>query len=186
LDPQKGLADLLAAAERIIPDNPAWHLALAGDGPCRGWLLEEIAMRPALAGRVHWLGARDDVPGLLKAANLLVLASLWEGMPNVVLEAMAAGRAVVATAVEGTEDLVIPGHTGWLVPAQDPRSLGLALLAAAHDPALCRALGQNGRDRVMRDFSLDQTTTAYERLWAGILGYQNPLDIEDAHAIMMA
>ena len=154
LDPQKGLSDLLAAAERVIPEAPDWHLVLAGDGPCRRWLLEQIATRPVLIGRVHWLGARDDVPGLLKAANLLVLASRWEGMPNVVLEAMAARRAVVATAVEGTEELVLPCQTGWLVPPRDTASLAHALLEAAHDPALCQAMGQKGRDRAVRAFSL--------------------------------
>ena len=70
--------------------------------------------------RVHWLGRSDEIPSLLKAADVLVLPSLWEGMPNVVLEAMAARRAVVATAVEGSEDLVTPGQTGWLVPPADP------------------------------------------------------------------
>jgi glycosyltransferase involved in cell wall biosynthesis len=186
LDPQKGLSDLLAAAERVIPEASDWHLAMAGDGPCRRWLLEQIATRPVLVGRVHWLGARDDVPGLLKAANLLVLASRWEGMPNVVLEAMAARRAVVATAVEGTEELVLPRQTGWLVPPRDTTSLALALLEAARDPALCQVMGQKGRDRAMRAFSLEHTVAAYERLWARILGYQIPLDIGSSHATMPA
>jgi starch synthase (maltosyl-transferring) len=186
LDPQKGLAELLAAAERVIPETPDWHLVLAGDGPCRSWLVEQIATRPILAGRVHWLGARDDVPGLLKAANLLVLASRWEGMPNVVLEAMAARRAVVATAVEGTEELVLPRQTGWLVPARDPDSLAHALLEAAREPALCQLMGQEGRDRVMRMFSLEQIVAAYERLWARILGYEIRLDTANNHATMLA
>src|SRR5262249_32811055 len=110
LDPQKGLTDLLDPAERVIAHRPGWHLA--GDGPERARLLGAIESRAPLRGRVHWLGRRDDVPGLLKSADLLVLASLWEGMPNAILEAMAARRAVVATAVEGTEDLVLPDRTG--------------------------------------------------------------------------
>jgi starch synthase (maltosyl-transferring) len=186
LDPQKGLSDLLAAAERVIPEAPDWHLALAGDGPCRTWLLEQIATRPVLAGHVHWLGARDDVPGLLKTANLLVLASRWEGMPNVVLEAMAARRAVVATAVEGTEELVLARQTGWLVPPRDSDSLAHALLEAARDPALCQLMGQKGREHAMRAFSLEHVVGAYERLWARILGYQIPLDIDNNRATMLA
>jgi glycosyltransferase involved in cell wall biosynthesis len=172
LDPQKGIPDLLAAAERVISQAPAWHLALAGDGPCRSWLLEQLATRPALNGRVHWLGTRDDVPGLLRSANLLVLASLWEGMPNVVLEAMAASRPVIATSVEGAEELVLPGKTGWLVPPGDPESLGTALLKAAHDTELCQRLGRNGRIRIECEFSLDRTVASYERLWSGLLGYE--------------
>jgi len=172
LDVQKGIADLLAAAERVIARCSWWHLALAGDGPCRAWLLEQVAARPTLGGRIHWLGPRDDIPGLLKAADVLVLASLWEGMPNVVLEAMAASRPVVATAVEGTEELVIPGQTGWLVPPRDPEILSNALLAAARAPDLCQTFGQAGRARVEKEFSLDRTVTAYERLWFGLLGYK--------------
>jgi starch synthase (maltosyl-transferring) len=175
LDVQKGVADLLVAAERVVAECPRWHLALAGDGPSRAWLLEQIASRPALLGRVHWLGQRRDVPGLLKAADVLVLASRWEGMPNVVLEAMAAGRAVVATAVEGSEDLVVPGQTGWLVPARSPGALGTALLAAAAVPELCEQYGAAARTRVENQFSLDQMVTAYERLWHGLLGYRRPL-----------
>lgn len=172
LDLQKGVPDLLAAAERVIPQDPTWHLALAGDGPCRNWLLDQLSERPLLGGRVHWLGPRDDVPGLLKSANLLVLASLWEGMPNVVLEAMAASRPVVATAVEGTEELVLPGKTGWLVPPGDPQILSTALLDAARCPELCRLLGGNGRLRIESEFSLDRTVAAYEQLWSGLLGYK--------------
>ncbi len=108
------------------------------------------------------------------SSDLLVLASHWEGMPNVVLEAMAARRAVVATDVEGSGELVIPGQTGWLVPPRDPTALGSALLAAAHDPGLCRTFGQQGRFRIQNDFSLDQTVAAYEQLWRGLLGYKEP------------
>ena len=139
LDVQKGIADLLEAAKLVIDQCPLWHLALAGDGPCRGWLLEQIEVQPSLAGRVHWLGPRDDIPALLKSADILVLASLWEGMPNVVLEAMAAGRPVVATAVEGTEELVVPGQTGWLVPPRQPEALSMLCLQPPELPICAEA-----------------------------------------------
>ena len=93
-------------------------------------------------------------------------------MPNVVLEAMAARRAVVATAVEGSEDLVIPGQTGWLVPAPRPAALGRALLEAAGDPDRRRRFGEAGRARVEAEFSLERMVAAYERLWAGLLGLE--------------
>jgi len=117
---------------------------------------------------------------------VLVRASLWEGMPNVVLEAMAAGRAVVATAVEGTAELVISGETGWLVPPRDPEALGRALLQAARDPGLCRRLGRNGRARVEAEFSLARTVDAYDRLWAGLLGYRGNLADSLASGVMNA
>jgi starch synthase (maltosyl-transferring) len=168
---QKGLPDLLDAAERVIAQRPGWHLALAGDGPQSNWLVQQLAARAPLRDRVHWLGRRDDVPSLLQSADLLVHSSLWEGMPNAVLEAMAARRPVVATAVEGTEDLVVPGQTGWLVPAGDAAALSRALIEAADSPECRRRYGEAGRLRVEEVFSLETTVSAYERLWAAILGF---------------
>ena len=101
----------------MIDERPVWHLALAGDGPTRGlarWHKSTIA--DSCRGGFTGLGSRDDIPALLKSADVLVHPSLWEGMPNAVLEAMAASRPVIGTAVEGTEDLIVPGQTGWLVP----------------------------------------------------------------------
>jgi len=169
---QKGLPDLLDAAERVIDDRPGWHLALAGDGPTRGWLLAQINDRRRLQGRVHWLGRRDDIPALLKSADVLIHPSLWEGMPNAVLEAMAASRPVIGTAVEGTEDLIVPGRTGWLVPPSNVAALTQALLEAADSPECCRRYGEAGRQRVEQEFSLERTLAAYESLWARILGFE--------------
>jgi glycosyltransferase involved in cell wall biosynthesis len=174
LDRQKGLPDLLAAAQTVIGSHPGWHLAIAGDGPERDWLTHQLETTPSLRSHVHWLGRRDDIPSLLKTADLLVLPSLWEGMPNVVLEAMAAGRPVVGTAVEGTEDLVIPGETGWLVPAGCPTELAHALVEAARSPNICRRYGIAGRHRVDHHFSIDATVIAYECLWARLLGLALP------------
>jgi glycosyltransferase involved in cell wall biosynthesis len=170
LDPQKGLEFLLEAAAKVVEARPDWHLALAGDGPLHEHLQARSEAHPTLKDRVHWLGRRVDVPALLKAADLLVLPSLWEGMPNVVLEAMAARLAVVGTKVEGTEDLVIPGQTGWLVPPADPEVLAGALLEAMSDRERLRQFGEAARDRVEASFTPARVVEAYERLWAGILG----------------
>ena len=172
LDQQKGLPDLLKAAEEVISEKPDWHLALAGDGPCRDWLLQQIVNRVALHGKVHWLGRRDDIPSVLKSANVLVHPSLWEGMPNTILEAMAAGLAVIGTTIEGTEDLVVPDQTGWLVPPHDAVALANVLLAAAESPDLAKRYGQAGRLRAERHFSLKATVAGYECLWAAVLGYR--------------
>jgi glycosyltransferase involved in cell wall biosynthesis len=174
LDPQKGLPDLLSAAETVISQRSDWHLALAGDGPSRPWLLNQLGKHTQLRERIHWLGRCDNVPDLLKSANVLVHASLWEGMPNVVLEAMAARLPVIGTAVEGTEDLVLPGQTGWLVPPRNSEALSHALLEAADSPERCHRYGDAGRRRVEQEFSLEATVMAYERLWAGILGLRVP------------
>jgi starch synthase (maltosyl-transferring) len=174
MDIQKGLTDLLDAATLVTAQQPKWHLALAGDGPIRRWLQARVASQPRLRARVHWLGHRDDVPGLLKSADVLVHPSHWEGMPNAVLEAMAARRPVVGTSVEGTEDLVMHGQTGWLVPPRDPLALSRALIDASMSPELCRKYGEAGRRRVEDEYSLKLSVTAYERLWARILGFQMP------------
>jgi starch synthase (maltosyl-transferring) len=99
-------------------------------------------------------------------------------MPNAVLEAMAAGRPVIGTSVEGTEDLVVPGHTGWLIPAQEPDALSRALIQAVDSPEACRRFGEAGRIRVERHFSLATTVVAYEQLWAGVLGFQLPQHVK--------
>ncbi len=175
IERQKGVTDLLDAAERVIAERPDdWHLVIVGDGPQREALRQRSAESPLLSPRVHWMGRRDDVPSLLKAADVLVLPSLWEGMPNVVLEAMAARRAVVGTRIEGTEDLVIPGETGWLVPPQSPDALAAALQEAAADPDRTRRFGEAGRRRVEESFSQQAVIAAYERLWAGVLGLEFP------------
>lgn len=175
LDPQKGLADLLDAAERIIPIHPRFRLAIVGDGPLRGWIDAQIAERSVLAGRVLRLGRRDDVPELLRSADLLVHPALWEGMPNAVLEAMAAGLPVVATAVEGAEELVVPGRTGWLVPPANPGRLAGAVLEALGDPETSKMRGRAGRERVAAEYSLNRAVSLYDELWSGILGYK-PID----------
>jgi len=172
LDPQKGLPILLDAAETVARNRPDWHLAIVGDGPEEMALRGRVAASPILAGRVRWLGRRDDVPSLLKAADLLVLPSLWEGMPNVVLEAMAARRAVVGTAVEGTDDLIIPGHTGWLVSPGDPAALAAALAEAASDPDRLARFGNAGRERVEAKSTPARVVEAYDRLWSRVLGYE--------------
>jgi starch synthase (maltosyl-transferring) len=174
LDVQKGLPELLDAAEHVIDRRPRWHLMLAGDGPMRTWLVDEIDRRRGLWGRVHWLGRRDDIPALLKSADVLVLPSLWEGMPNVILEAMAASCPVIGTAVEGTEDLIVPGQTGWLIPPGDVVSLTQALLDAADFPERCLSYGAAGRRRVEKEFSLESTVAAYESVWARVLGFEAP------------
>lgn len=170
LDAQKGLDDLLAAAERVISARPRFRLAIVGDGPLRDQLAAAIAERPTLADRVLRLGRRDDVPELLRSADLLVHAAHWEGMPNVILEAMAARRPVVATAVEGAEDLVVPGETGWLVPPKAPDQLAEALLEAVDDPESSRRMGRAGRARVEADYSVNRVVSLYDELWRRILG----------------
>ena len=113
-----------------------------------------------------WIpGNRDDIPELLRGFDLFVLPSLNEGISNTVLEAMAAGLAVIATDVGGNPELVIDGETGSLIPRSEASTLADVIDAYAADPARVRREGQAGRVRVEKHFSLDAMTTAYAKLY---------------------
>ena len=123
LDPQKGIEVLLGALPQVTASVGDLHVLFAGDGPLRG-RVEEFA---SANERVHVLGQRDDVANLMRAADCLVLPSLWEGMPNVVLEARAAALPVIASNVEGVEDALGGASSGRLVPPGDSTALADAI-----------------------------------------------------------
>jgi starch synthase (maltosyl-transferring) len=177
IERQKGVEMLLRAAREVASERADAHFVIVGDGPLRQRLESETGSDQTLAPRVQWLGRRDDVPRLLRTCELLVLPSLWEGMPNVVLEAMAARKAVVATSVEGSEELVIPGKTGWLVPPGDAKAIARAMLDALSDTARLLEFGESGRSRVERKFSQSAAVAAYEQYWAKLLGF-GPIDVD--------
>jgi glycosyltransferase involved in cell wall biosynthesis len=120
--------------------------------------LRDEARRLGVAERVVLAGYREDVPELLAGCDVFCLPSHMEGMPLVVLEAMAQARPVVATAVGGTSELVVDGETGLLVPPDDVDALADALAQVLADPGLARRMGEAGRTRVERDFSLAAST----------------------------
>ena len=148
LDPQKGLHHLVAAAALV----PEVRVMIVGDGPERGALETRIAQL-GLGDRVHLLGFRTDIPELLAGCDLFVLPSLFEGLPLSILEAMAAGKAVVATAIGGNDEAVVDGVTGLLVPPADPQALADALRTLLREPERRRRLGEAGRRRAEAEFS---------------------------------
>lgn len=163
LDPQKGLSTLLRAARELVRDLPDVHFLLVGEGPERSTIERQIASDQT-GSRIHLAGWRADVPELMRAANCLALPSLWEGMPNVVLEAMAAGLPVVATSVEGVDELIVPGQTGAVVAPGDATGLA-AELARVLAPGISVAMGSAAQHRVRRDFSWDNAVSMYEHLY---------------------
>jgi len=149
----KGQRELIEAAALV----PEVHVALAGadleqDGAYRA-MLEQLARDRGVADRVHFLGFRDDAPAVLDQLDVLVLPSWIEGLPVIVLEAMAHAKPVIATPVGGTAELVADGETGLLVPPRDPVRLAEAIRTLAADPELRLRLGTAGRVRVGREFS---------------------------------
>jgi glycosyltransferase involved in cell wall biosynthesis len=163
LDAQKGLRYLLDA----IASVPDARLVLVGEGPERH-VLEEHARRLGVSGRVDFLGQRSDVPRLLSGCDVFVLPSIYEGFPLAVLEAMEAGKPVVATAVGGTPEAVLDGETGYLVPPRDPAALAAAIRRVLTDPVRTATMGEAARQRVRsrfsRDAMIDEYRDLYERL----------------------
>jgi glycosyltransferase involved in cell wall biosynthesis len=159
LEPQKNPLPLIRAFAAALPDEPHWHLLLAGDGSLRQ------AARALASPRVHFLGVCDDIPELLASSDIFALASDWEGNPMAVMEAMAAGLPVVATAVGGVPELV----DDLLVPPGDTHALAAALSALARDPARRRALAETSRLRADR-FSVASMVASYAALFERLVG----------------
>jgi glycosyltransferase involved in cell wall biosynthesis len=164
LRPEKGYDTLLAAASTIAGHHPDSEFWIVGDGPLRTALERDAAAR-GLGSRVTFWGQRNDVPALLAASDLFVLASRSEACPNSVIEAMAAGLPIVATRVGGVPELIEPDRSGLLVDADDPAALGRAVLDLVERPSFARALGQTARQQVERRFSFDRMIAGFEELY---------------------
>ncbi|HYV86926.1 MAG TPA: glycosyltransferase [Patescibacteria group bacterium] len=166
---QKGQRDLVRALPSIRAAVPGARLVIAGDGPLRGEL-EEEARRAGVAGEVHFLGHRNDVPVILSALDLFVLPSLWEGLPLALLEAMSMSLPVVATRAVGIEETVSDGVEGLLVPCGDPDALARAAARVLGDHHLALGFGTAGRRRVVARHSLAAVADRIDALYRRVLG----------------
>ena len=165
LYPVKGHTYLLKAAAEVAKVVPQAVWLLAGRGHLLGQLQDE-ACRLGIAERVRFLGFRDDPAALLQALDLFVLPSLSEGLSVAVLEAMAAGKPVVATDVGGNREVIVDRRTGFLVPARDPSALAARTMTLLTDKRLADLYGMNGKARIRQEFSLERMVSAYEQLYA--------------------
>ena len=138
-------------------------LTFVGDGPLRQTMMQLINSLQ-LAENVTILGHRNDVVELMQRATLLVLPSRWEGMPNVVLEAMANNLPVIATAVDGTLDLVQHERTGWLVEPQQPQQLATAIAEALTGPEKRRQIARNAQNLVAMNYDWNSIVKRYDGL----------------------
>jgi glycosyltransferase involved in cell wall biosynthesis len=164
LEDQKGHVYLLDAWPSVLAEFPDARLLLVGEGSHRD-ALEERARRLGIASSVMFAGFRRDVPQLLDALDVVVLPSLYEGMPLTAIEASAMAKPVVATAVDGTPEVIREGRTGRLVPPREPAALSLVLRMLLRDPARAQAMGAAGRDFVLHRFDLSRQVEATSRVY---------------------
>jgi len=145
------------------------RLVMVGDGPLRN---ESIAILEAAGlAELAWLpGERKDIPDVMRGLDCFVLPSLGEGISNTILEAMASGLPVIATAVGGNPELVDDARTGHLVPAADPGALARAIIALALTPEKARAMGNAGRKRIEAQFSITAMIDSYQQIYDRLLG----------------
>jgi glycosyltransferase involved in cell wall biosynthesis len=164
LFPQKNYPLLLRAFDAARRRRGDLRLFIAGEGPERA-TLEALILELDLGGQATLLGRRDDVPNLLRAADLCVMSSHHEGLSLASVEIMAASKPLIATDVEGLKDVVISGRTGMLVPAGDAEALSLQIGRLAADADLRARMGREGRKRAEEVFSLEGMVRAYEALY---------------------
>ena len=167
LEPQKGHIHLLDAWPAVLREVPDARLLLVGDGSLRGALVERTRAH-GLETSVIMAGFRADVPRVLDAIDVLCLPSLYEGMPLTAIEAAAMARPVVATAVDGTPEVVQEGVTGRLVPPADPPALARALAELLGRPDRAREMGRAGRALVLERFDLDRQVEATARVYRSL------------------
>jgi L-malate glycosyltransferase len=172
LQPVKGHRYFIEAAGRIAAVEPKAHFLLVGDGALRGEI-EEQAARAGVNDRVHLLGARNDAALIAAGFDVAVSASLSEGLSNAVMEAMAAGAPVVATAVGGTTELVIDDATGFLAPPADADALARRILDALRDPEWSARMAVQGRRRIFGLFSMRRMVESVEQLYDEMEGLKS-------------
>lgn len=162
----KGVGYLIEAAALLAAQGTPIHLVIAGDGELRSEL-EQLAREIDVAA--SFIGFCDDMPSLLASVDVFAMPSLNEGLGVAVLEAMAAGKPVVASAVGGLKESVVDGVTGFLVPPADPSSLAEAIGKLINDPSLAAKFGSAGRARARADFSLENMARRNEELYSELL-----------------
>jgi len=171
LSSQKAPLDFVSAAAHVAAQWSGVHFVIVGDGPLRADVEAQVAAL-GLAGCVHLTGLRRDVPDLMHSFDIFALTSLWEGLPRVLPQAMAAGLPIVATAVDGNAEAVTDGGNGFLTPPGDSQAMATALLRLLEDSALSRRMGEAGRTRA-EEFSARKMVSAIAALYEALLAEQS-------------
>lgn len=170
LRPPKGHEYLIRALHELKGESPDFLALLVGDGPLRG-KLEELVRELGLEDLVRFFGSRgrEEIPKILAITDIFVLPSLCEGLPTAIIEAMAAGCPVLATAVAGTPEIVIDGETGFLVNSRDPEALAQKIAKLLKNPQLREKMGEAGVKRIEEHFTLEKMVRSYEALYRNLM-----------------
>jgi glycosyltransferase involved in cell wall biosynthesis len=163
---QKGYSFLIDAASRVLADLPEARFIIVGDGEDASAFHSQAA-RLGITDRVLFTGPRTDVEELLAIFSLFVSSSLWEGLPTVIMESMAAGVPVVATDIPGTRELAVNNAIGWLVPPGNEQALGTAILAALRDTTRQQDCIDHAH-RVVQSYAIQSVAAEYEKLYSAL------------------
>jgi len=155
LSEQKGFIYLIKTAKIAKEHNNDWIFLIAGKGRLKNYLLQEIK-KYELENYVKIIGFYENIFPLLKAADVFGLSSLFEGMPNVVMEAMSVAKPVIATDVNGVHELMIDGETGFIVPPKNPQAFYNKLSLLLSNKNLCEKMGKAGRKRIETKFTYEK------------------------------
>ena len=164
----KGHPWLIAAAPTVVREFPEVRFVFAGDGELRPTFAAQVAQL-GLESTFKFLGRRSDIPEILASCDLAVLPSRAEGLPNAVLEYMAAGLPTIASRVGGMAELIQDGVTGLLVPAEDANALAGALLQFLRDPEQARQIAKNGQRFAVENFSFERLIREIDELYGELL-----------------
>jgi glycosyltransferase involved in cell wall biosynthesis len=168
LRPEKGHDVLLQASATVFSSLPLSKLVIVGDGSERS-SLEMLAAALKIEDRIVFAGARSDIPDLVSAFDIAVIPSYTESLPNAALEAMALGRAIVATRTGGIPELVEEGKTGYLVQTGNAEQLAARIIDLLHNPALCQHMGKLGSQRIEQSYSPERVKASFEALYDSLL-----------------
>lgn len=169
--PQKSPEDFVRAAAIVVKEFPAAQFVLTGDGILRV-KIERLIKKLKLNANIRLLGWRRDIPQLLSVFDILVLTSRWEGMPLVFLEAMAAGRPVIASAVCGNHEIIRDGENGFLFPCGDYEALAEKITLLIKNDRLRQGLGSKGRELLDETFESGYMASSFDKIYTGLTGTQ--------------
>jgi glycosyltransferase involved in cell wall biosynthesis len=166
VEPKKGLSVLLRAVARLecVAGRPLCQVLIVGKGPAEG-MLKALSKDLGIDTRVHFTGQRLDVPRLILLMDAFVLPSLYEGFGIAILEAMAAGKPVVATTVGGIPEFVVSGESGLLVKPGDAVSLAQAIKQLLDQPEYARSIARAGQNRARKSYSIEKSVKRHEELY---------------------